>query len=387
MSGRRGHVVIAGAGIGGLTAGCALRRSGFEVTVLERAPVLAAVGAGITVQANAMQALGRLGLDAAVSAAGLAMDRSEIRRADGRVLASTSLGALAKTLGARSVAIHRARLQQVLLDALGANAVRTGAEVVGFEATDAGVAVTLAGGEVVRGDALVGADGLRSVVRAGLHGPAEPVYAGYTTWRGVTRGGASELGVRDGEAAEMWGRGRRFGYVGIGHGEVYWFAVADAPAGGRDEAGRVPAALAERFGDFAAPAPELLARVVEADVVRTDVYDRPPLDAWGRGLVTLLGDAAHPMTPNLGQGGCQAIEDALVLGESLATASDLAAGLRAYEAKRAPRARWFVEQSRSAGRVAQASGRFACALRDTALRLLPARVLERQLVAAQTLPH
>ena len=384
MATKNARVLVAGAGIGGLTAGCALARAGFEVCVVERTPELLPVGAGITVQANAMLALRRIGLDAAVAAEGVALDLSQLRRDDGRVLASTSLAGLERALGAPSIAVHRGRLQRVLLDALGQGRIELGAPVVGFDADASGVVLRLGDGRRLEGDVLIGADGLRSGVRAALHGAEEPVYAGYTTWRGVAK--ARGL-VASGYGTEMWGRGRRVGFVSIGHGEVYWFSVVDAPAGGRDTPGRVRAELLERFGDFAAPVPELLASTEERSIVRTDVFDRPPLERWGRGRVTLLGDAAHPMTPNLGQGGCQAIEDAIVLAECLrAGTEDLESGLRSYEDRRAARAHWFVAQSRSLGRVAQASGRFGAWLRNTALRLVPRRVLERQLLSAQRFP-
>jgi 2-polyprenyl-6-methoxyphenol hydroxylase-like FAD-dependent oxidoreductase len=383
MAQRSERILIAGAGIGGLTAGCALVRAGFEVHVIERAPELRPVGAGITVQANAMQALRRVGLDAAVLDQGLALGRSQILRADGQVLASTSLTALERTLGAPSIAIHRARLQAVLLEALGAGRVELGATVEGFDASDAGVSLRLADGRRLEGAALVGADGLRSVVRAQLHGDVEPVYAGYTTWRGI----AKDPGLEPGHAGEMWGRGQRFGFVGVGFGEVYWFAVEDAPPGGRDVPGRVRSDLLERFAGFGGPARALLEGTDEAAIVRTDIADRPPLGRWGKGRVSLLGDAAHPMTPNLGQGGGQAIEDAIVLADALAGARDVEAALRAYEDRRAERARWFVLQSRSVGRVAQARGRVRGWLRDTAIQLAPRRVLERQIVSAQRFPY
>ncbi len=380
---RNERILIAGAGIGGLTAACALRQAGFEVSVLERVPELRPVGAGITVQANAMLALRRLGLDGAVAAEGMALGLSQLRRNDGRVLASTSLTGLVRDLGAPSIALSRARLQRLLLEALGGGKLELGVAVEGFEDTDATVALRLADGRSMDGAALIGADGLRSAVRAQLHGEVEPVYAGYTTWRGV----AKDPGVvPPGYANEMWGRGLRVGFVGIGFGEVYWFAVSDAPPGGRDVPGRVRSDLLERFASFAEPVGQLIEATEEDAIVRTDIADRPPLSRWGAGRVTLLGDAAHPMTPNLGQGGCQAIEDAVVLAECLAAGTSIETGLRAYEDRRAARAQWFVAQSHSMGRVAQASGRLSSWARNTALRLAPRRMLERQIISAQRFP-
>ncbi len=370
------HVLIAGAGIGGLTAACALRRAGFEVTLFEGAAELRPVGAGITMQTNAMLAFGRLGLADAVAAAGSPLQRAEIRTWDGRLLQVAPARRVADALGAPVVGIHRARLQSVLLEALAGARLILGAAVSGVEPTSRGVGIRLSDGRTAEGDVLVGADGLRSVVRAALHGETEPSYAGYTSWRGIC---PNRGRVPEGLGRECWGAGRRFGFLEIGHDEVYWFATGDAPLGGADPPAGAAATLARELAAWAPPVASLLAATPEEAVVRTDVCDRPPLARWGQDRVTLLGDAAHPMTPNLGQGGCQAVEDAVVLADRLACARELDRGLREYELARAARARWFVQQSRRVGRVAQASGRLSCFLRDTLTRWIPESTTERQL--------
>ena len=373
------HILIAGAGIGGLTAACALRRAGFEVTLFERAAELRPVGAGITMQTNAMLAFGRLGLGDAVAAAGSPLERAEIRTWDGRLLQVAPARRVADALGAPVVGLHRGRLQRVLLDALGGVRLVLGSAVTAVEAMSRGVGVRLSDGTATEGDVLIGADGLRSVVRAALHGEAEPRYAGYTSWRGIC---PNQGRVPKGFACECWGAGRRFGFLEIGHDELYWFATRDAPPGEIDPPAGAAARLAQDLASWAPPVGSLLAATPEAAVVRTDIFDRPRLAQWGHGRVTLLGDAAHPMTPNLGQGGCQAVEDAVVLAERLARAADLEQGLRAYEVARAVRAHWFVEQSRRVGRLAQASGRLSCFLRDTIVRWIPESAIERRLRAA-----
>ncbi len=367
------RVAIAGAGIGGLTLAAALRRRGIEVRVLERAPSIEPVGAGITVQANAMVALARLGLDAAVTAEGVALGEAAMLDPRGRALgAPVDVGALSGELGAPTIAIHRARLHRVLLEAAGSTAVSLGAAVVSYEPKGDRVCVrTTAGEEVV--DLLVGADGLHSAVRGEMIGDGEPRYAGYTSWRGVTRPCGIELANR---ATEAWGCGARFGLVPIGHGEIYWFAVAVEPAGGVDDSD-VIAALRARFAGWHEPIDQVLAATDAARVVRTDIRDRDPIRAWHAGRAVLLGDAAHPRTPNYGQGGCQAIEDAIVLDHALAAHADIEQALAAYEAARVARANAIVLGARRLGRLAAWRSAPAVALRALILRATPRRTVLR----------
>jgi 2-polyprenyl-6-methoxyphenol hydroxylase-like FAD-dependent oxidoreductase len=368
------HVLIAGAGIGGLTLACALRKAGIAATVFERADALRRVGAGIIVQMNAAVALRRIGLCDAVAGAGASPTDSAILQPSGESITRLPVDQLQRELGAPMVCIHRARLQALLLEHAGPEHVQLGRAVTGFQDSGHGVTVTLSDGSTATGDVLVGADGLRSVVRHGLLGDEPLRYSGYTSWRGV----APEVpGLRPGQLSETWGRGARFGVVPIGGGEVYWFATLNAPAGGQDAPGEARALLQQLFGGWHAPIPELLAATPEDAIFRTDIHDRPPLGRWSRGRVTLLGDAAHPMTPNLGQGGCQAIEDAVVLAECLARAGTVEDALAAYEHRRRERANRFVSRSWSLGRLAQLespAGRF---VRDALFRLVPSSLAAR----------
>jgi 2-polyprenyl-6-methoxyphenol hydroxylase-like FAD-dependent oxidoreductase len=288
-----------------------------------------------------------------------------------------SMEGLSRELGAPTVCVHRARLQAVLLAHAGEGRVHTGRAVTGFRDDGQRVTVTLSDGSSETGDVLVGADGLRSVVRRELLGDAPLRYAGYTSWRGVTR--ATELLREPGLTSETWGPGARFGIVPIGGGEVYWFATRNAPAGGRDEPGQVHARLLEVFGPWHAPIADLIQSTPEERILRTDIHDRPPVRHWSRGRVTLLGDAAHPMTPNMGQGGCQAIEDAVVLAGCLERGASVEEALADYERRRLERANGFVSQSYKFGRMGQlesAAGRF---VRDTLMRAMPASLAQRQL--------
>lgn len=369
------RALLAGGGIGGLTAALALRRAGFEVRVLERAAALQAVGAGLTVQPNAVLALRTLDarLADAVVAAGHVPPALRVLDPAGRPISEVDATALYREVGAPGVALHRARLHELLLQALGSGHVETGAEVAGFELRGDRVAVRLSNGAELDADVVVGADGLRSTLRGQLLHDGPPRYAGYTSWRGVAEG-------LDGlDTTETWGPGCRFGVVPIGARRVYWFATANAPAGETESAVDTPARLDRLFGRWHAPIPELLAATPDGAILRTDIADRAPARVWGQGRFTLLGDAAHPMTPNLGQGACQAIEDAVVLGRCLAAREGgLEAALRRHERLRQPRSAAVTVAARRLGALGQLENTLLRGLRDTLLRAAPQPAQERQ---------
>jgi 2-polyprenyl-6-methoxyphenol hydroxylase-like FAD-dependent oxidoreductase len=358
------RVVVAGGGIGGITLALALAREGIEARILEKAPALAPVGAGISVQSNAMRVLRKLGADEDVQAAGRVLEDSAILDPRGRALVRMSIAELARRIGAPVVAIHRARLHEVLVGKLAPGVLALGREVTGFTDGEGGIEAQTTGG-AERGDLLVGADGLHSIVRKSIANDA-PVYAGYTSWRGIATG----VDVVPALATETWGRGARFGVVPIGHGEVYWFATANRPASSTTHAD--PAELRELFRGWHAPIPALLDAT--KTILRTDIHDLPTLASWHRGRAVLLGDAAHAMTPNLGQGGCQAIEDALVLASVLGRGGEL----DDYERLRVARANEIVVSARKLGAIAQWQNPLACRVRAWALRLTPASAMVKR---------
>jgi 2-polyprenyl-6-methoxyphenol hydroxylase-like FAD-dependent oxidoreductase len=344
------------------------------VRVLERAAAIHPAGAGLALQPNAMAVLAALGLDHAVAAAGAALSRAVLLDPAGRHLGpETQFQRIFKNPAARVIALHRARLHEVLLQAAGSGVVRTGVRVTGYEQTAGGVSVLVDDGSRLDADLLVGADGLHSAVRTQMCGHEPPRFAGYTSWRGITPAGAVAPPDR---VTETWGRGERFGVVDIGFGEIYWFAVADAPQGGTD--GDVRNELRSRFGGWHAPVPAVLEATPADRILRTDIFDREPITRWHDGRVVLLGDAAHPMTPNLGQGAAQAIEDAGELATRLHAASTVEDALHTYEAARIGRTRAFVLASRRFGEVAQWRRPLAVFARDLMMRLTPEWALVAQ---------
>lgn len=365
------RAVVVGAGIGGLGAALALLQRGHDVVVLERAKVLEAVGAGIALARNGQLALEQLGVADAVAAAGAAAGRVQLRTKEGDVLFDVPL----HERGWEMLGTHRADLQTALVDAVGAERIRLGAACIAFEDDGARVSVLVEDGGAEEADVVVGADGIDSVVRASLHGGEPPRYAGYVGWRTV-------IDFEDESLAnvftESWGCGERFGLVRIGGGRLYWFVSESAPEPDGPRRGSRGEFLS-RFGDWHDPIPAVLAATGEDDpIVGIGIYDRSPIKRWGRGRVTLLGDAAHAMTPDVAQGASQALEDAVALGEALAETADVEQALRRYEDARTKRANTIVRQSRLAGRIAQISSPRGCRIRNKLVRGTPNTLRWRQ---------
>jgi 2-polyprenyl-6-methoxyphenol hydroxylase-like FAD-dependent oxidoreductase len=369
------HVLIAGAGIGGLTAAIALQRAGIEVDVFERAPALLEVGAGISLWPNAVKVLDRLGVGPTVRAAGVSAYNGGIHDWRGRLLAAADSGELEHEFGAPMLILHRADLLDTLHRAAGPARVHLGTAVQGFIDADDHVELRLADGRTVRGDVLIGADGIRSVVRAQLFPGVAPRNAGQTTWRGIVQFSAPPGAAFWGES---WGAGTRFGLLPIAGERVYWFAVRDASAQAAVPQGH-RAELLRLFGTWHAPIPELIAATDESAILHNDIADLAPLPTWTQGRVTLLGDAAHATTPNLGQGGCQAIEDAVVLARALHDGADVNAALRTYEGQRIGRANMITELSRRVGIMGGWAHPVACWLRNTLTAYTPRGVRMRML--------
>ncbi|MGA5068508.1 FAD-dependent monooxygenase [Streptomyces exfoliatus] len=372
------RAIVVGGGIGGLTAAVALHRNGWQVTVLERAADLAPVGAGIGLAPNAQRALDVIGLGDRVRELAAWQGDGGMRAPDGRWLARTNAGAAAARFGGPLVLLHRATLVEILTSALPDGTVRTGTAASLADPGDdrRPARLTTPYGET-EAELVVAADGIRSATRHALF-PGHPGlrYAGCTTWRVVIPAPETPFAPH-----ETWGAGRLWGTQPLKDGRIYAYAMATAPAGGRapdDE----KAELLRLFGDWHHPVPEILAAVDPAQVLRHDVHHLPdPLPAFHQGRVALLGDAAHAMMPSLGQGGNQAIEDAVVLAHHARSAPGFLPGrdLAAYTADRLPRTTAIVRKAARTGALTMLSARPAVALRSTLVgavsRLGPGLVL------------
>ncbi|MET9322394.1 FAD-dependent monooxygenase [Streptomyces sp. NPDC003038] len=373
------HAVVAGAGIGGLTAAVALHRRGWRVTVCERAPQPPSVGAGIVLAPNALRAFDAIGFDPARAAGhAVAAALGGLRRPDGRWLSRADTAAIVARYGRPALAVHRSALAAALTASLPDGAIRYATAVTSVTSedgagADGGCPVVRTSAGDLRADLVLAADGIHSALRR-QYFPSHPGlrYSGETAWRTVLPAESAPP-----VAAETWGRGERFGVVPLADGRVYLYATAVVPEGYRPADLRTE--LLRRYGTWHDPIPALLARIDPTAVLQHDLYDlAAPLPRFHQGRLAWLGDAAHAMTPNLGQGGCQAVEDAVVLAHLL-DGADVPAALAAYSAARCARTDAIRVRARRAGRIAALSHPFAVAARDLAIRATPARAARRAL--------
>jgi 2-polyprenyl-6-methoxyphenol hydroxylase-like FAD-dependent oxidoreductase len=314
-----------------------------------------------------MRVLQGLEVGAAIEQAGAIAAHGTLRNLRGAPLGAGLTERAVTRFEAPSVAVHRGLLQTILLAALDRGDLRLGAQCVGVAQDAAGVTVSLADGSTEQGDLVVGADGLHSRVRAAVVGDGPPRYSGYTAWRGIVpldRSLADRL-----RPGESWGRGCLFGVARLGGNQAYWWASARVGEGTGGTPAEEKATVERRFGVWPDPIPELIDATLEQAIIRSGQYDRAPLRSWSTGRVGLLGDAAHPMLASLGQGACQAIEDAAALGDAVGAGADPTLALRAYGARRALPAAAAVRRSRRVARLAHLRHPLAEAARDAALRL------------------
>jgi 2-polyprenyl-6-methoxyphenol hydroxylase-like FAD-dependent oxidoreductase len=373
------HIAIVGGGIGGLTAAIGLRRAGIHPTVYEAADDFRPIGAGIWMPPNAMQVFRRLGIAREVEDIGMQVRRAEVRDWNGRLLTAVDLAPLRDRYGCGTVAIHRGRLHEVLADHVGTDAIELGRRCVGVEPKeDAPATIRFEDGSRALAEVVIGADGLHSVVRDAVAPQARVRSTGQVAVRGIC---AVPLPPSlEGVSTEYWGPGMRFGIVRLGPEQTYWwYAFDDDGTRGGAEPGASTAWVDRAARRFPSPVAEMVSGTAVEDRILTPLADLEPLGRWSRGTVVLLGDAAHAMTPNLGQGGAQAIEDAEVLAGVLgAEPASPVRAIRRYESLRRRRAHGLVRMSRWTGHLAHTRSRAARRVRDLALRLTPGWVEERQ---------
>ena len=357
-------IIIVGGGIGGATTALALYRAGFEPVVYERTQQLREVGAGIALWANATHILKNLDLLPEAIRVGYLTTNYQFNSQSGKELVNIPVDGFELPV----VGIHRAELHQLLLRNVPSEIFVLGQTFERFEQERDQVSAHFTSGLTVKGDALIGADGLRSRVRASLNGDQPPIYRNFKTWRGLTNYVPSRY--RLGYIQEFLGRGKGFGFMMLGKGRMYWYAAAATPLAQPDTSVGRKKELEIMFQDWFASVPELITATDETSILTTDLYDRTPTQPWSKQNITLLGDAAHPMLPTMGQGACTALEDAFVVAQCLQEQANPTAAFQQYESLRFPRIKLIVEQSLRSGKMGELNHPFSVALRNTFMKLM-----------------
>ena len=364
------RAAIIGGGIGGLTTAIALRKIGFAVDVYERAPELKEVGSGISLWPNAVRSLNQIdpNILSRLRTSGSSLRRLLMKDANGERIKTLPLAGA----DCSGFTIHRAELQSALAEAVSTRSIHLDHTFSRLEQRPGSVLLHFENGASAEADLVVACDGIHSAVRKSLGLKTKLSNRPYSVWRGVTNtdpeNDARQLGLEhDGDFSESYGHGRRFGILRLGPGRIHWYAAANnslLPPG-------LPAipALQKLFSGWHAPIPELIENAESA--ICTKIQDRLSTLPWVVGRVAILGDAAHPISPNFGQGACLAIEDAVVLAACLQAHNDLPRALRRYEISRYPRCLEILFMSREAGRFAQFQNRALVHLRKYFIKFAP----------------
>ena len=332
------NIAIIGGGIGGLTTAIALLKKGFNVQVYERASALRSIGAGLTLTPNGLNSLDTIqpGIVESLKQAGSQMSTLILKRHSGEMIASKPMTVM-QDYGHPMLNIQWSRLQAILAAALPPDSIHLNHRCIGFEQHDGGVKTCFEHGKVIESDLLIGADGINSVIRQVLIGDGTSTYAGRMSWRAVVQY-QHELLSPNASTLITAPDGKNFLLIDVGEGYIFWSAGAlSTDDSVCQRAADTKTRVLETFAEWTEPVEAIVEDTPADDIVERPICDRPPLSAWSNGRVTLLGDAAHPVVPSLGQGANMAFEDAYELAECLAAAPTLETALKAYETSRIPR--------------------------------------------------
>ncbi|WP_276203397.1 FAD-dependent monooxygenase [Paenibacillus wynnii] len=370
--------MIAGGGIAGLAAAIALHRLGIPIRVLESYPELKPLGAGLILAPNALEAISRFSpnLTAQIIAEGYPANVYKIKNDRGSVLSEVKIGEGTSP----SYSLSRPELYKLLMEQLPEGTVTFGCRAVRIHNSlpTEPVQLELDNGEMLVARAVIACDGIHSAIRSQLLPRIQPRYAGYTCWRAIIH--APELAETMPQTfTETWGANGRFGYVPLTRGRIYCYALFNAPYKDPASMTLTPAGLQRRFAAFHFPIPQLLEQLTADSLIHTDLMDTPALPRFAFDRVLLLGDAAHAMTPNLGQGACQALEDAAVLYEYMQRKGTLQSAFTAIEGARMQRSQRIAKASWRIGKIAQLENPFFCRIRDILMQHTPSVIAKRQM--------
>ncbi len=371
----KSKIAIIGGGIAGLTVAIAFRKAGFSPAIFEAAESLKPAGAGLGLAANAIRALNKLEIKNKVVTRGRILSSFSIKDEKNKIITYTDSRKVSRMHGPDNFTIHRAALHDVLLSEIPDGWLHTGKKCVDIRQEGEVHQLLFKDGSTCDAEYVIVADGIHSPVRQKLIPGSAPRYAGYTCWRAVTDN--TRLKIEN--SYEIWGNKGRFGVVPLADQQLYWFATVNGPANHPQFKNFTLVDLGERFRKYPAETGEILRSTPVDALIWNDIIDLRPVPRYALGKILLTGDAAHATTPNMGQGACQAIEDAAVLYDELLKSGDMEGIFQRFEKRRLARTHFIVKQSARIGRAAQLTHPLLTSLRNTVFRALPECLKEQQL--------
>lgn len=368
--------IIIGGGIAGLACAHAFNQVNIEAKVYETTPILKAVGAGLVLGTNAMQVLNRLNLAQEVIQAGNELKCFEITNHRLKALQTVFQENTKKRFGFYGTAIHRAKLHQILVDRLNEGQLKLGYQLAHLEQDSDSSIAHFANGQSRKADFFIGADGIHSKLREATFPPVKMRSAKQYCWRGITVLPSNFPHLN--KAIESWGNQRRFGLIPIGDQKLYWFAVISDSQWQIQESKSDQLALIHAFKDFHPLIHTVLESTSASAILRNDIHDFAPIARWCKKNICLIGDAAHAMTPNMGQGACQAIEDAYFLAKAVIKENNnIQQAFLNFQSVRKIRVDRIVKQSSQIGKMAHVS--IGQGLRNWLMRRTPTSITQKQL--------
>lgn len=369
--------IIIGAGIGGLTTAIALVQKGIETIIYEQANELNEIGAGIWIAPNGLKVYEKLGLAQEIISSGKVLDKISITDIRGKNISVIDGNEIEAKHNFKTVAIHRAILQKILIDKIGKSSIVLGKRFNSYSQIEENVEVSFEDGLKVNGDFLILSDGIKSKGRLQINPNLKLRYSNQACWRFVTDFNYPKN--EDGNMYEIWSnkKGLRVGYSQINSRQVYVYITNYDKAGLIDDTTKLKQNLLQLCDEFPEIVKQIISSVEAENIIRSDIYDFKPISNWVDNNVALLGDAAHATTPNLGQGACQAIEDAYVISDELSLTDNIHTALINYQHKRIPKATFITNTSWQLAKLTNTNG-FLKSLIMLGLTLTPKSINAKQ---------